>query len=182
MYWFYLISGVRPFFEGGQTPFHKTVPKRGFTNPHATPMVPVNVGTIQDYIDMGRLRVGTADDPITIKDLCDAGITKKSTVKHGVKLLANGSERLRSSIQIEISRASKAAIDAIEAANGTITTIHYNRLALKVLLKPHRFDIIPKRARPPPKLMSYYTSYENRGYLSPQVQLRMKGISLDDEE
>ena len=172
-------GGVKPFFEGGQTPFHKRIPKRGFTNPHATPMVPINVGTLQDYIDMGRLSISD-DRPITIKDLCDAGVTKKSSVKHGVKLLSHGKERLRDAINIEISRASKGAIDAIEGAKGNITTVHYNRLALKALLKPQKFDVIPKRARPPPKLMPYYTSYENRGYLSPQVQLRQKkGITIE---
>mmetsp|Transcript_8293 Transcript_8293/g.12335 ORF Transcript_8293/g.12335 Transcript_8293/m.12335 type:complete len:268 (-) Transcript_8293:332-1135(-) len=179
-------GSIKPFFEGGQTPFHKRVPKRGFTNKYATPMEPLNVGTIQDYIDMGRLNVNS-EKTLTIKDLCNAGILTQSRIKHGVKLLADGSDRIKSPINIEISRASKAAITAIEAAGGTITTVHYNRLALKALLKPHRFDILPKRARPPPKLMPYYTSYENRGYLSPQVQLRNKGVvfplpTIEEEE
>lgn len=179
-------GSIKPFFEGGQTPFHKRVPKRGFTNKHATPMEPLNVGMIQDYIDMGRLDVHP-EQTLTIKDLCSAGILTQSRIKHGVKLLADGSDRLKSPINIEVSRASTAAIAAIEAVGGTITTVHYNRLALKALLKPHRFDIIPKRARPPPKLMPYYTSYENRGYLSPQVQLRHRGVvfplpTIDEEE
>ena len=45
---------------------------------------------------------------------------------------------------------------------------HYNRLALRLLLKPQKFVApYPRRARPSPKLMSYYTSDEHRGYLSP---------------
>ena len=50
--------------------------------------------------------------------------------------------------------------------------MHYNKLALRALLKPDKFDLIPKRARPPPRLMPYYTGYENRGYLSPEMQMR----------
>lgn len=136
-------------------------------------MVPVNVGTIQDYIDMGRL-VPPMDDeePLTIKDLIDAGVTKKSSVKHGVKLLAKGKERMRTPIKLEISRASEEAIKAIEDTGGEITTVHYNKLALRALIKPEKFDVIPKRARPPPKLMQYYTDYDKRGYLSPEVQLK----------
>lgn len=172
-------SGPRPYFEGGQTPLHKRIPKRGFTNVHATPMVPVNVGVLQDYIDMGRLKV-SPDTVLTIKDLCDAGITKKSSVKYGVKLLSKGKERLRDAIRIDVSRASKSAIEAIESIEGgRVTSVHYNRIALKALLKPERFEVLPKRARPPPKLMPYYTSYENRGYLSAKVQLRNNNIDID---
>mmetsp|Transcript_6908 Transcript_6908/g.9304 ORF Transcript_6908/g.9304 Transcript_6908/m.9304 type:complete len:317 (-) Transcript_6908:54-1004(-) len=170
-------GGVHPTFEGGQTKFYKRIPKRGFKNIHAQPMLPINIGRLQDFVDMGRLPVpGPNDPPLTIKDLVDAGVTKINAVKHGVKLLAKGKENFTAPLRIEISRASSEAIKAIEAAGGEITTVHYNRLALKALLKPHRFDILPKRASPPPKLLGYYTDYEKRGYLSPEVQMRkLKG-------
>ena len=175
-------GGPSPRFEGGQTPFYKRIPKRGFTNKHAQPMVPINVGTLQDYIDMGRLKVSNElnKQPLTMKDLVEAGITKNSSIKHGIKLLAKGKERLRSPIKIEISRASTSAIEAIEKAGGEITTVHYNRLALRALLKPEKFEVIPKRARPPPKLMQYYTDYDKRGYLSPEVQLKKVKEMLGD--
>lgn len=207
--------GVHPTFEGGQTKLYKRLPKRGFTNVHAEEMVPVNVGTIQDYIDMGRLPVpADGDRPLTIKDLVDAGITKASSVKYGVKLLGKGQYRLRSPIKIEVSRASDKAIAAIERAGGEITTVHYNRLALRALLKPEKFaaggsgmlggvandednddersgsntskPLVPRQAKPPPKLMPYYTSYKKRGYLSPEVQLkkieeRLGAIKVDED-
>ncbi len=160
-------------------------------------MVPVNVGTIQDYIDMGRLVIpnttnndntngsdsdNDSDYVLTMKDLVEAGITKNSSIKHGVKLLAKGKERLRTPFKIEISRASAGAIEAIEKVGGEVTTVHYNRLALRALLKPEKFDIIPKRARPPPKLMQYYTDYEKRGYLSPEIQLKKLEKILGDAD
>jgi len=166
-------GGVSPLFEGGQTKFYKRIPKRGFKNNHAEAMVPLNVGTLQDYIDMGRLTPPSGDeDPLTMKDLVDAGVTKRSAVKYGIKLLGKGKERLRTPVKIEISRASEGAIKAVEAVGGEITTVHYNRLALRALLKPEKFDIIPKRARPPPKLMQYYTDDDKRGYLSSKVELK----------
>lgn len=173
-------GGVSPLFEGGQTKFYKRIPKRGFKNPRAEPMTPVNVGTLQDFIDMGRLVV--TENPFTIKDLIDAGITKSNSVKHGVKLLGKGKERLRTPLKIEISRASGGAIEAIEEAGGEITTVHYNRLALRALLKPEKFEIIPKRALPPPKMMQYYTDYDNRGYLSPEMQLKKVKERLESSE
>ena len=122
---------------------------------------------------------GKNDPPLNMKDLVAAGITKNSSIKHGIKLLAKGKERLRTPLKIEISRASTGAIEAIEAVGGEITTVHYNRLALRALLKPEKFAIIPKRARPPPKLMPYYTSHENRGYLSPQAQMKKVTARLE---
>jgi len=142
-------------------------------------MVPVNVGTLQDYVDMGRLI--PSDEPWTMKDLIDAGVTTCSSVKHGIKLLAKGKDRLKTPIKIEISRASEGAIAAIEAVGGEVTTVHYNRLALRALLKPEKFDIIPKRARPPPRLMQYYTDNDKRGYLSPEVQLKILEKSVENE-
>jgi large subunit ribosomal protein L15 len=196
-------------FEGGQTRFFKLLPKRGFTNKrHKTGMSTVNLGTIQDYIDMGRLPVpplplhaggGSSSSAgggycWTMKDLLDAGICTASSVKHGIKLLAKGKERLTEPIHLEISRASEEAIQAVEALGGEVTTVHYNRLALRALLKPQKFvkkkktkgggdnndgdDVaavaaLPKFARPPPKWQSYYTNWAtHRGYLSVQAQMR----------
>lgn len=136
-------------------------------------MVPINVGTLQDFVDMGRLvPPGPSDPPLSIPDFIAAGIVKKSSVKHGVKILARGCDRLRTPLRIEVSRASSNAIDAIEKAGGEVVTVHYNKLALKALIKPDRFEIIPRRALPPPKLMPYYTNYDHRGYLSPEVQMK----------
>eukprot|EP00536_Pseudo-nitzschia_multiseries_P002484 jgi/Psemu1/235727/estExt_Genewise1.C_330102 len=170
-------GSVPLFFEGGQTPFYKLLPKRGFTNKrHKADMVSLNVGTIQDYIDMGRLSINNktndADNMpvLDMKDLLDAGMFTTSSVKHGIKLLAEGKERLRTPFRLEISRASESAIDAVEAIGGQITTVHYNRLALRALLKPHK--ALPKFARPPPKWQPYYTNWKNRGYLSVQAQMR----------
>ena len=166
-------------FEGGQTKFFKLLPKRGMTNkPHKADMLGVNVGTIQDFIDMGRLPHAVGQDGsvfLTMKDLVTAGVATSSSIKHGMKLLANGKERLRTPIQLEISRASEEAIRAIENVGGEVTTVHYNRLALRALLKPEKFEDrgLPRFARPPPKWQPYYTNWHrHRGYLSVQAQMR----------
>ena len=187
-------------FEGGQTRFFKLLPKRGFTNKrHKADILSLNVGTIQDYIDMGRLKINEEDEIPTfnMKDLLDAGMFTASSVKHGIKLLAKGKEKLSTPFKLEISRASETAIDAVEAIGGEVTTVHYNRLALRALLKPHKFAlgsaedgsydldevlpnpnnsktprVLPKFARPPPKWQPYYTNWKNRGYLSVQAQMR----------
>ena len=152
-------GGNSPRFEGGQTPLYRLIPKRGFKNKFARPMEPVNLNKLQDWIAQGRI------DPrrkITMKEMYDSGLV--SRIRHGVKLLGQGADDFRLPIDIEVSQASKSAIHAVEQSGGTIKTVYHNRLGLRVLLKPEKFEgNLPRRARPPPKLMPYYVDYANRG-------------------
>ncbi|KAI9917419.1 hypothetical protein PsorP6_012925 [Peronosclerospora sorghi] len=172
-------SGRGPGFEGGQTPLYQRIPKRGFNNKFATPMETLNVDKLQLFVDMGRL---DPNNKITMKELVDSGIVTCSRVKHGIKLLGNGSQHLTAKLDIEVSQASKSAIDAVEAAGGTITSVYHNRLALRALLKPHKFETIPQPARPNPKKLTYYTNYEKRGYLSPEIQIKKALANASNSE
>ena len=97
-----------------------------------------------------------------------------------------GTTWFQAKLDIEVSRASKTAIKAIERQGGKITCAHYNKLGLRLLLKPEKFEgrRIPRRARPPKKLMEYYTNVENRGYLADPVELekaRLETYKLENE-
>ena len=156
-------------FEGGATPFYKRIPKRGFTNNFARPMEALNLEKLQDWIEQGRIDTART---ITLKDIVDSGLITR--IKHGVKLLGRGSENFNRKIDIEVSQASQSAIEAVEKQGGQIKSVYHNRLALRALLKPHKFEgkIVPRRAKPTPKLMSYYTDYKNRGEFSSELQLK----------
>ena len=199
-------GGVHPTFEGGQTKFYKRMPKIGkMTNANfKLNLVPLNVGKVQDYITMGRLKSGRNDGVLTMRDFVIAGMMPSSSIKTGVKLLGDGKEYIKDALLIEVPFASASAISAIENAGGYVTTVHYNRLALRAHLKPHKFPskpdilltreygeqyanldvhdthLLPRRARPPPKYMPYYTDYSKRGYLNPRVQLERKKRGLKD--
>mmetsp|Transcript_6383 Transcript_6383/g.7736 ORF Transcript_6383/g.7736 Transcript_6383/m.7736 type:complete len:261 (+) Transcript_6383:360-1142(+) len=156
-------------FEGGQTPLKITIPKTGFTNrSNKIFLAELNLGKLQDYINVGRIDITKT---ITMKDIWEANVV--GNIKDGVKLLAKDSEKLIAPINIEVTRASKAAIEAVEEIGGTVVCSYYNKLGMRAHLRPDKFDVLPKRARPPPKLMPYYTNYENRGYLSPEIQLKL---------
>jgi len=133
----------------------------------------LNLHRLQQWINQKRLN---PDETITVRDIHMSNVCGK--IKHGVKLLATGKETFTTPVNIEISRASKSAIAAIEAAGGRVTTVYYNRLGLRTHLMPHKFEHMPRRARPTPEIMPYYTSFENRGYLSPEMQL---AAALGDE-
>ena len=94
--------------------------------------------------------------------------------------MAQGAEHLTTPITIEVSQASETAIKAIEAAGGSITSVYHNRLGLRAHLKPHKFETLPLQARPPPKKMDFYTSFEKRGYLSPEIQAK-KALASSSE-
>jgi large subunit ribosomal protein L15 len=129
----------------------------------------INLHKIQEFIDMGRL-VPKPDSFITMRNLVDCGMITQA--QDGIKILAKNKEELRTPIHLEVSCASTAAIQAVEAAGGTVTAVHFNTLALRALLKPTNFDILPRRARPPPKIMPFYLDEAKAGYLSPSIQLR----------
>jgi len=168
-------GGTRPTFEGGQTPLFKTLPKRGFRS-HKKPLVALNLGRLQDFIDMGRFPgVGDSmDNPITLHHMVKAGMLKpNTTAKHGgAKLLADGKDRLTSEIHLEIGRASSEAIQIVEEKGGSVTTFHFNKKALRQRLKPEKIEYMYREARPPPKYQAYYTNWNKRGYLHPAIQLR----------
>ena len=43
-------------------------------------------------------------------------------------------------MHLEVSRASEAAIEAVEKVGGSVTCTHFNTLAIRALLKPDKFE------------------------------------------
>lgn len=93
-------------------------------------MTPINIERLQQWIDMGRI---DPKRPITARELvrsrCVHGI------EDGIKLLGlGGKDVLKQPIQVVVSRASAAAIEAVEAAGGTVVTRYYTAGALKSII------------------------------------------------
>lgn len=105
-------SGVsyRPWFEGGQMPLIRRVPKFGFTNPSRVEYAAVNVNRIETLVNSGKLS-GTKIDPEMLHSL---GVVSKKTLP--VKILGNG--ELKAKLEIHAHAFSKSAIEKIEAAGG----------------------------------------------------------------
>ncbi|MBV9812728.1 MAG: 50S ribosomal protein L15, partial [Acetobacteraceae bacterium] len=101
-------------FEGGQTPLHRRLPKRGFNNKiFQKDFKVVNLGRLQQAFDAGKLKSeGTLDGAALVA----AGVVRR--LGDGVRLLAQG--ELRAAITIEVAGASKAAIEAVEKAGGKV--------------------------------------------------------------
>ena len=101
-------------FEGGQTPLHRRLPKRGFRNTaFALKLNEINLGRLQEAIDAGKLdTAGKIDAEALVK----AGLLRRA--KDGVRLLGNG--ELKAKVALSVYGASKSAVAAVEKAGGTV--------------------------------------------------------------
>ena len=93
-------------FEGGQMPIYRRLPKRGFTNLFKKQFGVVNLGTLQTAVDNGDLEEGAN---VTVALLAEKGLARPQ--KDGLRLLAKG--ELKAKLNIEITGASKAAVEAV---------------------------------------------------------------------
>lgn len=101
-------GGVKQYFEGGQMPLYKRVPKRGFSNARfKKEYAVVNLDVLSRFED------GTE---VTPELLMAAGYVKK--LLDGIKVLANGS--LDKKISVKAHKVSDAAKSAIEAKGGVV--------------------------------------------------------------
>src|SRR5262245_61329729 len=83
-------------FEGGQTPLHRRLPKRGFNNKIFRKQYNVvNLGRLQQALDAGKL---TKADALDSAALVAAGVLRRPY--DGIRLLAKG--ELKAAITIEV--------------------------------------------------------------------------------
>tara|TARA_B100001057_G_scaffold183523_1_gene184206 strand:- start:3643 stop:4101 length:459 start_codon:yes stop_codon:yes gene_type:complete len=102
-------------FEGGQMPIYRRLPKRGFKNPFKAKIQQINFTILENIIKKYNLD----ESKITEKDLFDKKILKKNKGK--LKLLNVG--KINKAITIEISFASKKAIEIVEQVGGKVNLI-----------------------------------------------------------
>ncbi|MBR0462105.1 MAG: 50S ribosomal protein L15 [Erysipelotrichaceae bacterium] len=103
-------GGVAIGFEGGQTPFYKRMPKRGFTNMNRREYAVVNIEALEKF-----------DNGVTVTPelLKEAGIVKKQY--DGVKILGNGT--LTKKLTVNCNKISASAKAAIEKAGGKVEVL-----------------------------------------------------------
>jgi large subunit ribosomal protein L15 len=102
-------------YEGGQMPLYRRLPKRGFNKPNQLRFAIINLGLIQKFVDAGKLDIATN---ITEDALIAAGLTNHK--RDGIRILNKG--ELTAAVKLHVTGASAAAIEAVAAAGGTLTT------------------------------------------------------------
>ena len=104
-------GGVNPWFEGGQLPLYRRLPKRGFSNAKFK----VEYAVI-NLSDLNRFEDGTVVTPELLKE---TGLVKNQL--SGIKVLGNG--KLERKLTIKAHKVSNSAIEAIEKNGSKIEVI-----------------------------------------------------------
>ncbi|CUS98215.1 LSU ribosomal protein L15P [Candidatus Kryptobacter tengchongensis] len=104
-------ESIRPWFEGGQMPLIRRIPKRGFRNPFKVEYQIVNLSRLQELIDKGKI---SPDAKVTPELLYDVGAVSKKTLP--VKILGDG--ELKVALEISAHAFSKSALQKIQAIGG----------------------------------------------------------------
>jgi large subunit ribosomal protein L15 len=103
-------------FEGGQSPLIRRMPKRGFKNVNTKVFAEVTLAAVQRALDAKRL---SASETITAATLKKAGVIH--AIKDGVVLLCKG--ELKTKATFSVTRASAAAVQAVEKAGGKVDVL-----------------------------------------------------------
>lgn len=101
-------SKKRAWFEGGQMPLQRRLPKFGFTNNNRVPYQVVNLNALEQFKDVKT---------ITSAILKDANLIRKAELP--VKILGDG--KLESKVNVEVNAISKSAREKIEKLGGSVT-------------------------------------------------------------
>ncbi len=102
------------WFEGGQMPLTRRVPKFGFTPRNRVEQQVVNLNTLEELVAKKRLEA-----VVTPETLYNAGAISKKN--EPVKILGEG--ELKSKLQVSAHAFSKSAKTKIEAVGGTATVL-----------------------------------------------------------
>jgi len=100
----------RAWFEGGQMPLQRRVPKFGFKNINRVDFNTINVGDLQKLIDSGKLK----ETSLNAEFLLNNNFLKNKNKP--LKILGNG--ELKSKLEISADAFSKTAIEKIESMGG----------------------------------------------------------------
>lgn len=110
-------SGARipAWFEGGQMPLQRRVPKFGFKNRFRTEYRAVNLSRLSKLLEEGAIDKSTE---VTPEVLVDAGVARKNDL---VKILGSG--ELSEKLTVKAHAFSASAKQKIEEAGGSATVI-----------------------------------------------------------
>ncbi|CAL67774.1 MULTISPECIES: 50S ribosomal protein L15 [Christiangramia] len=100
-------------FEGGQMPLQRRVPKFGFTNRNRKVYQGINLDTLQNLVDEGRIK-----DTVDMDVLVENGLAGRNEL---VKILGRG--ELKAKLKISVHKFTASAKEAIEAAGGEVVTL-----------------------------------------------------------
>lgn len=111
-------GGVRPGFEGGQTPLFRRLPKRGFTNFTTKKFIIIDLDNLSRFDENS---IVTPEFLFENKVITNAELTKVQKRKLGIKVLGSG--ELSKKLTVKATKFSASAVEKINAIGGNVEVI-----------------------------------------------------------
>eukprot|EP00916_Digyalum_oweni_P008883 GHVL01014859.1.p1 GENE.GHVL01014859.1~~GHVL01014859.1.p1 ORF type:complete len:295 (+),score=52.41 GHVL01014859.1:70-885(+) len=165
------------FGEGGSAPLwhryaHWTDAYKGRTI-EKTAFEYLNLCKLRKYLEKGRLDYRY---PINQRHLLESRCVRR--VRVGVALFNVNDYPFPYKIDIEVASADQSAIDAIRNVGGSVTIVYNDRINLRALVKPFKFEVLPRASRPSLAVVNLLEQMRMRGCLVRYI----KPLWLLDEE
>ena len=105
-------------------------------------------------------------------------LAKKTCVSSGVQLFNVNDFPFPYKIDIEVAGADQSSIDMLKAVGGSVTIVYMQPVVLRAHVKPWKYEVLPRTARPTLKMVHYLEKMKARG-----AQVRyIKPLWLIEEE
>ncbi len=100
-----------PLFEGGQFPFWKRLPRRGFSN--------FDHKVVYRAVDLARALTRVEGDVIDLNSLAAVGLCREGEL---IKLV--GKAEVSKAVKVNVHRVTRSVAERVTAAGGTVTELH----------------------------------------------------------
>jgi len=149
-------------WEGGTAPLFMRVPRwpEAHMRNKIKKLDPLNMSKLRYFIEKGRLDTRY---PITQRHLFDSGCVNR--IKRGVTLFNVNDFPFPYKIDIEVAGADQSSVDMIKAVGGSVTIVYMERVTLRAHIKPWKYEVLPRTARPTLKMVHYLEKMKARGAL-----------------
>lgn len=146
-------------WEGGTHPLFMRVPKwPAAAKQQKKHLEPLNLAKLRYFIERGRLDTRF---PITQRHLYESRCVSK--IARGVSLFNVNDFPFPYKIDIEVAGADQSSIDMVKAVGGTVTIVYMERVTLRAHVKPWKYEVLPKTARPTMRMVHYLERMKARG-------------------
>merc|ERR1712050_90394 len=147
----------------------------------------LNLSKLRMFIEKGRLDTRF---PITQRHLYESRCVTR--IRRGVSLYNVNDFPFPYKIDIEVAGADQSSIDMIKAVGGTVTIVYMEPVTLRAHVKPWKYEVLPRTARPTLKMVHYMEKMKARGaivrYIKPlwlieeerRLQTQLRELEGDD--
>merc|ERR1719343_594844 len=118
----------------------------------------LNLSKLRMFIEKGRLDTRF---PITQRHLYESRCMTK--INRGVSLFNVNDFPFPYKIDIEVAAADQSSIDMIKAVGGSVTVVYMEAIALRAHVKPWKYEVLPRTARPTVRMVTYMEKMKARG-------------------